>query len=56
MSENKLSLEEFHKVLVAKLYDFKIDWRLNHKEDPINWPMELGFADWLEHFEIMQEQ
>jgi hypothetical protein len=45
-----MTLLEFETALTNDVAIFFAKWRLNHIDEPANWPMQMGHADWMEQF------
>lgn len=46
----QMSLDQFERQMQADVACFFEKWRLSNEDDPANWPMEMGHADWVEQF------
>jgi len=41
-----MTLDEYIKQATDELLNFKTMWEENNKENPKQWPMEMGEEDW----------
>lgn len=50
-----MKLEEYIKLRLEGLKQFKEDWMVNNIKDPANWPEEMSEGEWYEQERLSQD-
>jgi hypothetical protein len=50
-----MTLDAWYEETLENLHRFVNWWKKNHEQNPADYPMELGYGDWSEQFDLEWE-